>query len=174
MRSSIAVGLLALLSACGAPAEFSEDEAGEVEPAGTSQQEIRASEINDSYLVAFGRQPTSAEINYWKNEPDHAVDKALDYHARWLSSTAGTQDRIDTIKRSIVTVFKRQASTCEINYWSSYLQSHNKLYRDLVRFHADFGRDNYYPRTGNFCFRQYTGIAFWTDCAYRTYDVPPC
>lgn len=105
---------------------------------------------------------------------NYGVQQTLGYLADWIAGGSGAQDRQETIKRAYSTVYKRQPSTYELNYWSDFLTSHRKLYRNLVGYLADYGQENAYPVTGSFCFLQYTnGYGFWTDCAYKTYNVPP-
>jgi hypothetical protein len=140
----------------------------------TIREEVRGATINNTYLVGFGRQPTQTELNYWNNAQNYGVQQTLGYHADWLASSSGEQDRLETIERAYSTVYDRDPSSYELEYWSDFLTSHRKLYRNLVAYLADYGQDNAYPDTGSFCFLQYTnGYGFWNDCAYSTYEVPP-
>jgi hypothetical protein len=158
--------LLGLSTGCAGVVE-------DTEPAGALEEAIVGSEINRTYRLAFGREPTQAEINYW-NSRSIGIAGAIQAHSDWLASSAGATDRRDTIRRSYETAFRRPPSACEANYWDSYITSRVRsqvTYRELCYFHDQYGRNNGLPKTGTATYQDYHREVGWFMRSLYTYDA---
>lgn len=73
-----------------------------------------------AYRDALERQPTEAEVAYWK--PRNACyDEVLAANRAWLSSPAGAQERRGMIERGYRASFGREPTQAELDYWMAQL-----------------------------------------------------
>lgn len=136
-------GAGAALVAGGCSLETSDEESvGSIE-----QMANTAAGVNLTYLAAFDRPATQAEISYWVGT-GHSDGTILKYHRQWMRTTQGAGDRVRVIINSFQKVFGRIYGSAEFSYWNNYLLNNDALFCDVCKWHEAYGRNGGYPHTG--------------------------
>jgi len=98
-----------------------------------TEQEQR---IQASYMLAFGRQPNSGELTYWKSQGNKSISELINNHKGYLKQDAATQR--NTINKAYADAMGRNASESEISYW----KSGNDTYTTLMKNHVSWLANN--------------------------------
>lgn len=99
---------------------------------GTTRASEQTERIQASYLLAFGRAPSSGEIAYWSKQGPLSVPALVARHRQYLQQDAGTKRA--TIIRSYEDALGRRPTEGEISYWSRG----NNTYTELVKNHVQW------------------------------------
>lgn len=90
--------------------------------------------IKASYMIAFGRLPSSGELSYWNRQGNYAFGQLVDNHKRYISSDVATKR--SEITKSYNDAFGRNPSAGELKHWSQYSQSYTELMNAHVQWLA--------------------------------------
>lgn len=98
----------------------------------TARASEQTERIQASYLLAFGRPPSSGEINYWSQQGRLSVTDLVNRHRSYLRSDAATKRA--TIVKSYQDALGRNPTEAEIRYWSQG----NNTYTELMKNHVQW------------------------------------
>jgi hypothetical protein len=98
--------------------------------------EARTAVIRQSYMDAFGSQPTDAEIKYW-SKFDQTFAEMQDNHLSFIRGNTGVRD--DVIQASYRTAFGRAPQSGELSYWQ---RQGGLRYATLLVCHETYKKDN--------------------------------
>lgn len=98
----------------------------------TAKASEQTERIEASYLLAFGRAPSPAEVAYWSKQGQLSVTNLVARHRQYLQQDAATKRA--AIIKSYEDALGRKPSEAEIRYWS---QSNN-TYTELVKNHVQW------------------------------------
>lgn len=90
--------------------------------------------VQASYLIAFGRSATDAEVAYWAKQKPASVSDLVANHRNYLSRDTATHR--DTIKRAYNDALGRNPTEAEIKYWSGGNDTYMKLMQNHVSWLA--------------------------------------
>jgi hypothetical protein len=101
----------------------------------TYAQNSRKDRIIASYMLAFGRPPQQAEINYWLTDPlSNQNLKVLVEKHRSNMNTVDRSLRETAVKQSYIDAFGRVPEKGELDYW----MGSTNTYAEMVQLHVDF------------------------------------
>jgi hypothetical protein len=96
-------------------------------------KQLRRERIQSSYMLALGRNPSEAEINYWQGRTDaNTIADFVKNHKAYIGQDAGTRRAI--IIKSYNDILGRNPSQGEIDYWAKY----NSTYSELTKNHVQW------------------------------------
>lgn len=101
-------------------------------PAALAQPAKVAERVQASYLIAFGRRATDAEVAYWAKQNPASVESLVANHRNYLKQDANTQRA--AIKRSYIDALGRNPNDGEFKHW----MSGNDTYTQLMKNHVDW------------------------------------
>ena len=81
-------------------------------PSNAKAQSEKVQKIQASYMLAFGRMPDAAEINYWNGQAEKSVKDHLANHANYAHDNAGEKRKL--VVKSYVDALGRNPSEQEI------------------------------------------------------------
>lgn len=100
-------------------------------PAAFAQnQPLRTERIQASYMVAFGRAPTSGELTHWSKQGDLSVAKLIELHRQYLRTDRATQRT--AITRSYIDALGRNPTDAEITHWSKGTDTYTQLMKNHI------------------------------------------
>ena len=110
-----------------------------IQPAAFNPAEAQRA-ITQTYVQAFGRQPTQPEIDFWLKDP-RARDPAqvLEVHRGRLKQGIEVDE---TIARSYAEAWKRAPTADELRFWKSEITAKGLLHADVVNQHREYLRAN--------------------------------
>ena len=94
-----------------------------------AQQDQR---IHAAYMLAFGRDASQGEVNYWLTRGNLSVSQLVDLHKQYLSQDDYTHRT--TIDRAYQDAMGRHATESEINYWKTGVDTYTALMRNHVQW----------------------------------------
>jgi hypothetical protein len=71
-------------------------------------------------------------------------------------------------------VYHRGPSTCETDYWNSFMSSNSATFRNLAVWLADYGRRTGARVTGSLSYLDQGDAVGYYFSTVNTYDVTPC
>ncbi|WP_316787178.1 hypothetical protein [Pedobacter frigiditerrae] len=86
--------------------------------------------VQASYLLAFGRLPSSGELTYWNGQGQKSVQWLVDNHKGYIKSNQGTIGK-EIIVKSYVDALGYRPSQSEINYHAAF----NRTYTEMMSNH---------------------------------------
>ncbi|MCY7292940.1 MAG: hypothetical protein LH615_12240 [Ferruginibacter sp.] len=110
-----------------------------IAPQFAKAQDIKAERIKASYLLAYGRLPLDAELNWWKSQNDFTVSQLVETHRNYMNRTSpGSKD--DVIKKTYLIAFgrDRNVQTGEINHW----KGRSEVFWEMFPYHVRFLSEN--------------------------------
>lgn len=103
---------------------------------GDAVAKIHRERIQASYLLAFGRLATDAEVKHWTGQNPKSVAELVTKHRDYLTRDTGTHQ--DTIRRSYLAALGVAPKPEEIRHW----MSGNDTYTGLVKNHVNWLKAN--------------------------------
>ena len=103
--------------------------------AGAQAQNPRKDRIIASYMVAFGRPPQTAEINYWLTDPlsNKTVGELVEKHRANMNNVDRSL-RQAAVKQSYIDAFGRAPRQDEVDYWMGSVNT----YAEMVQKHVEW------------------------------------
>ena len=86
--------------------------------------------IQASYLLAFGRLPSSGEITYWNGQGQKTVQQLVDNHKGYIKTNQASIGR-EVIIKSYIDSLVYRPSQAEINYHAAF----NRNYTEMMSNH---------------------------------------
>lgn len=102
--------------------------------------QLKQERIKASYLVAIGRLPTDAELNWWGQQNDYTVAQLVEAHRNYMNNT-NKGSKADPIKQSYFIAMGRTPSTgarSETEYWTG----RNEVAWEMVLQHVNYINQN--------------------------------
>lgn len=98
-------------------------------------QEARKDRIIASYMLAFGRPPQQAEVNYWLTDPlsNKMVTDLVEKHRSNMNKVDRSL-RLAAVKQSYIDAFGRAPRQDEIDYWMGSVNT----YAEMVQKHVEW------------------------------------
>lgn len=103
-------------------------------PTGKAETNPYAEKINYGYARGFGRQPTTAEFNYWVGQlkaNNYDTDAMVKLHGGWLKTPAASKERTEMTFRVYFEVFGRPTTPAELNYWRDKIVAEGTTYEQM-------------------------------------------
>lgn len=94
-----------------------------------SQQDQR---IHAAYIIAFGRDATLSELNYWLGRGNLSIAQLINFHRQGLTEYPLLHR--ETINRSYIDALGHTPSEDEMKYW----MNRNDIYSELMNNHLRF------------------------------------
>jgi len=94
--------------------------------------QTRDEKINVSYWYVFGRFPSTAELAYWKGQPDQSISWYISNHQGYLK--ADDASTTQAVTQSYRDAFGRQPNTGEMNFWKGQKRSYADLMNEHVKY----------------------------------------
>lgn len=88
--------------------------------------------INISYWYVFGRFPSTAELAYWKGQPDQSISWYITNHHGYLKADDASNNQ--AVTQSYRDAFGRQPNAGEMNFW----KGQKRTYADLMNEHVKY------------------------------------
>lgn len=94
-----------------------------------TEQEQR---IQSSYLLAFDKKASTAEVNYWKTQGNLSVSQLLTRHKEYIANNPDIF--VGILNRSYTDAFGRPITDDERNYHKKY----PRTYLEMINSHMDY------------------------------------
>lgn len=91
-------------------------------------------QIRASYRNAFGREPTSEELQHWLSQPPLTAVQLTERHRAHLKQNQAARREI--IVRSYENVLKRAPSAENLAYWDTRVAQSGETYVDVMNVHS--------------------------------------
>ncbi len=101
-----------------------------------AQTQVQRERIQSSYLLAFGRAATDAEVGYWSKQNAQTIADLIAGHRRYLKQDLGTHRT--TIRRSYIDALGREPNDGEYRHWLAG----DDTYTQLMKNHMSWLRGN--------------------------------
>lgn len=102
----------------------------------SAQTQVQRERIQASYLLAFGKKATDAEVVYWAKQSAQSIADLIAAHRRYLKQDVGTHR--ETIKRSYIDALGRDPIENEYKHWLTG----DDTYTQLMKNHITWLRGN--------------------------------
>lgn len=102
----------------------------------TAQTQLQRERIQSSYLLAFGRAATDAEVVYWSKQSTQSIAELITGHRRYLKQDVGTHRA--AIRRSYIDALGREPIESEYKHWLPG----DDTYTQLMKNHISWLRGN--------------------------------
>ncbi|HEY1109304.1 MAG TPA: hypothetical protein VGE76_11745, partial [Opitutaceae bacterium] len=96
----------------------------------SAQTQAQLERIQASYLLAFGKKATEAEVGYWSKQSAQSISDLIANHQRYLKQDVGTHRA--TIKRSYIDALGREPNDGEYKHWLSGSDTYTQLMKNHV------------------------------------------
>lgn len=102
--------------------------------------QIKKERIQASYLLAFGRLPLPAELDWWNKQNDFTVAQLVDAHRNYMNKLSpGSKD--DVIKKTYFIAFGRDPQNVqpgEVTHW----KNRSEIFWEMLPLHVRWLNDN--------------------------------
>lgn len=166
----VTMGSMGCAAEVGTAEQTANAEDGEAEQPGTHQEALSNAEaIEYSYQFVFGRSAEPFEVQYWL--PRFTTTEAMiRSNKAWFQSNQA--ERRATIGRAYSRVYKRTASSNELNSWDSYVIGRDYGFTTLCGKLEEYARNIGFSPTGTYQMRDWSNLFGFTLYTGRTYNVP--